>query len=123
MNFLTLSEAISANNTTLYTVVMAVLTTMSGAITVMWRALSSSMKESEKRLIVKLDKCEQEHKAKDEWAKDISLKVGELQGTVKSRDMAKEDLREITGEVVKQIDKRFEVVVAEVAQAVVVGLQ
>ena len=122
MNSLTLAEVLSTDSTTLYTGVMAVLTTMAGAITVMWRALSTSMKESEKRLIVKLDKCESEHKSKDAWAKEISLKVGELQGTVKSRDTVKEDLREITGEVVKRIDERLNVVVAEVAQAVSASL-
>ena len=122
MDYLILSQAVVADNTTLYTGIMAVLTAMTGAITVMWRVLTANQKESERRLIVQLDKCENEHKAKDEWAKEISMKVGELQGTVKSREVVKEDLREITGEVVAKIDERLDVVATEVAQAIAVGL-
>ena len=122
MNFLILAQATSVDNTRLYGGVKTVLTAMAGAITVMWRVLTANQKESEKRLVAQLDKCEREHTAKDKWAQEISLKVGELQGTVKSREVVKEDLREITGEVVSQIDERLNSVATEVAQAVTAGL-
>lgn len=121
MYYLILAQAVAADNTTLYTGIMTVMTAMAGAITVMWRVLTSNQKESEKRLVVQLDKCESEHKIKDQWAKEISMKVGELQGTVKSRETVKQDLREITGEVVQKIDEKLDVVVIEVAQAVAAG--
>jgi len=121
MYYLILAQAVAADNTTLYTGIMTVMTAMAGAITVMWRVLTSNQKESEKRLVVQLDKCESEHQIKDQWAKEISMKVGELQGTVKSRETVKQDLREITGEVVQKIDKKLDVVVIEVAQAVAAG--
>ena len=121
MYYLILSQAVVADNTTLYTGIMAVLTAMTGAITVMWRVLTANQKESERRLIVQLDKCESEHQIKDQWAKEISLKVGELQGTVKSRETVKQDLREITGEVVQKIDEKLDVVATEVAQAIATG--
>ena len=121
MYYLILAQAVAADNTTLYTGIMTVMTAMAGAITVMWRVLTSNQKESEKRLVVQLDKCESEHQIKDQWAKEISMKVGELQGTVKSRETVKQDLREITGEVVQKIDEKLDVVVIEVAQAVAAG--
>lgn len=57
-----------------------ILTALTGAITALWRHLVVRQASIEKRLVGKLDKCEDEHKEKDTKILNLTERVARVEG-------------------------------------------
>lgn len=57
-----------------------ILTALTGAITALWRHLVVRQASIEKRLVGKLDKCEEEHKEKNNQIIGLTERVARVEG-------------------------------------------
>jgi len=89
-----------------------IVVALSGAVTVLWKAVYKQMNDTQTQLIeskteltAKLDQCEEKHHEQNLWAVAMSEKVGKLEGMMEGHNQAREDLKELSNNVIALLKK------------------
>lgn len=114
-----LSDAATAasSESALMPILITVVTTLSGAVSLLWRVGQARAEKTEKRseqveerLIGKLDACEENHAIANSQLLSISTRVGKLEGKLAGYEDAREDfsaLANLSADVLKAVHEEF----------------
>ena len=105
-HILVLAQSDGLSTGTIVTVLGTALASLGGAITIVAKTLHSNMKEAEKRVYVKLDRCEEDHRVKDVKLTEFAQELGELKGRI----VGHEEVKQLATDVAEQIAQVSEVV-------------